>query len=131
MASTFWHFFPLAKAVARSCSIKNMLLKFWKIQRKTPVQEFWSWLSCRLEIYNFSNKETPAQVFFCEFRGSFKNSSFAEYLLTATPALLHPYHIYTIQLVWFFFDSLFVSSISCSLSKQTSFIAKLSGFPSA
>ena len=37
-------------------------------------------VSCRLEFCNFIKKETPTQVFFCEFHKIFKNISFTEHL---------------------------------------------------
>ena len=58
-------------------------------------------VSCRPEFCNFIKKESPAQVFSCEFHNIFKNISFTEHLCMTD-----------------FFDSLYVKIIGCSKSSQ-------------
>ena len=56
------------EAVVRRCSSKQLLLILSHIHRKTPVLKY---------LFNkFYEKETPAQVFSCEYRESFKGSFF-------------------------------------------------------
>ena len=48
-----------------------MLVKFRNMHRKTPVG---------VAGLQFYQKETPAQVFFCEYCGILKNTYFEKYL---------------------------------------------------
>ena len=50
---------------------KKMLVKFRNMHRKTPVG---------VAGLQFYQKETPAQVFFCEYCGILKNTYFEKYL---------------------------------------------------
>ena len=58
-------------------------------------------VSCRPEFCNLIKKESPAQVFSCEFHNIFKNISFTEHLCMTD-----------------FFDSLYVKIIGCSKSSH-------------
>ena len=57
-----------AEAVVRRCSIKKVFLKILLNSQETPVPE-----PC-----NFIQKETMAQVIFCEFCKNFKNTLFSK-----------------------------------------------------
>ena len=58
-----------SEAVARRCSVKKCSQKCRKVHRKTPVSESLSSFLIKLQAlaWNFIKKETPAQVFSCEF----------------------------------------------------------------
>ena len=65
------------------CSVKKVFLKFRKIDRKKLVPEQLFKKSCRPEAWNFIKKDTPVQVFSCEYCENFKNIYFVKHLRTA------------------------------------------------
>ena len=69
---------PLTEVVFRRCSVKKVFLKISsKFTGKHLCQSLF------FEVCNFIKKETLAQVFFCEFYGSFKNIFFYKTPLVA------------------------------------------------
>ena len=64
-----------SEAVAPWFSVKKAFLKILQnSQKKTPVLESLFKLSCRPQASNFIKKETPTQVFSCEFCEISKNT---------------------------------------------------------
>ena len=66
------------------CHIKNcsskVILKFRKIQRRTPALEPLFDKGAELNAFSFIKKETLTQVFSCEYCEIFKNAYFEEHL---------------------------------------------------
>ena len=64
---------PFTEVVFRRCSVKKVFLKISQNSQENTCAT----------VCNFIKKETLAQVFFCEFYGSFKNIFFYETPLVA------------------------------------------------
>ena len=72
---------PFAGVFQNRCSKKFRIL-----YRKKPVLESLFDKSCRPESFQTYEKETPTQMFSCEYCESFKNSFFYRTLLVAASA---------------------------------------------
>ena len=71
-----------AETVARRSSVKKVFLKISQnAQEKTCVGVFFTQLQ-DFNLHFFIKKETPAQLFLCEFCKIFKNLFFADHLRT-------------------------------------------------
>ena len=67
------------RSSARKSSLKKVLLKIAQNSQENNCAGD----SCRLSAYNFIKKETPTQVFSCEFCEFFNNTYFIKHLRTA------------------------------------------------
>ena len=88
----------ISEAVVRSCSVKNVVLKIYKIQRKTPVPEsfFNKVAGLRPQPCNFIKNET--QLPSCEFCEIFKNSFFTEHFrMTSSEIYINPCSLYSYE----------------------------------
>ena len=68
------------RSSARRCSIKNVFLDISQNSQENACVGFSFLKSCRSQACNLIKKETPTQVYFCEFFKIFKNTFFIEHL---------------------------------------------------
>ena len=71
-----WKSFSIIEAVAQRCSIKKVFLEVSQNSQKNTCARVSFLIKLLASAYNFIKKETPAQVFSCEFGEIFKNTSF-------------------------------------------------------
>ena len=97
-----------SEAAVRRCSSKQVLLMLHHIYRKTPVLR-----SLFKKLYL---KETPAQVFSCEYCGSFKKSFFHGTPTVAASGLYHYLSKLILRRPFSYFLTLTI--LACDLEKQ-------------
>ena len=127
-----------AEAVTRRCSIRKKFWKFRKIHWKTTVSDLRPAILLR--------KETPTQVFSCEFNETFKSSFFIEHLRRLLPSFLykikrninwfdicwrfHWQDIILKGLFWKTFWSFLINSCQISEKREIMFLSKREQPPS-
>ena len=74
MISLLTHFKPVFHCIetaTRRCSVKKVFLKISQNSEKNTCVRLSFLISCRPKACNFIKKETPTQVFFCNFCETF------------------------------------------------------------
>lgn len=88
--------------------LKKVLLKLYKIRRKARLQILFptKLLTGGLQFYS---KETPVEVFSCEFYKNLKNTNFGEHIRTVV-FVSHSQQILKLSLGYFYLMNAFILS---------------------
>ena len=86
----------MAEAVVQSCSVKKVFLEISQKSKENTCARV-SFLIKLQTLGNFIKKETVAQVFFCEFCETSKNTFFHRTPVVAASYLVLSYNLYYVS----------------------------------
>ena len=87
----FTHRLRLELCTERNKAVVELGAKFFELKAVLKISEYSQEYIEGLKACSFIKKETPAQVFSCEYSGIFKNIYFEEHLRTAASELTLKY----------------------------------------